>query len=191
VFSQRVNKRTPAAGSVAAAWSDPILGLRSVVASETGLKQRSSWDMFVATYGGKCSAVDAEGAVTLPAIIKTMMAKTGWFEDFFEIIKPRLEAVHCMALVLGDEALEDFGPQPAAEPTYNSGQASQLKELVELLEMSEFVKSSTAAGLEAVQATKGTIVIRYQAEMQRAISYFRRRRAVAFEALATAIFGSD
>ncbi len=66
-----------------------------------------------------------------------------------------------MALVLGDEALEDFGPQPAGGPTYNSWQASQLKVLVELLEMSELVKSATATGLEAVQAIKSAMMIRH------------------------------
>jgi hypothetical protein len=119
--SQRMNKRTPVAGSVAAAWSSPLISLRATDFSEAGLKRH--WDTFLATYGGKCSSVDAVSTITLPAISKTTMAKTGWFEDFFEAIKPRLESVHCMALVLGDEALEDFGPQPAAEPTYTVKQA--------------------------------------------------------------------
>ena len=151
------------------------------------------FDSFGSIYGNKIASPDSVSPIVIPALLsKDMKAGPDWLDKFFNQIKHKLEVSQTVSILLGDESLEDYGPNSQHDPIFCAGQRAAVIELTQLLSSINMrIKSGRPEELSVLIRLSQSVSLRYKAEIQRALLFFQRRRRALFEALASSIGGID
>ena len=122
--------RLPLMSTVSGAWSviNPI-ALQALDIVSVLLSQFAS---FSSIYGNKIATPDLVSAILLPVLSAKDMKTPDWFDIFYNKIKHKLEASQTVSILLGDESLEDYGPNSQNDPIFCAGQRAALVELSRL-----------------------------------------------------------
>ena len=80
---------------------------------------QSQFTSFGSIYGNKIAPPDSVSAILLPALTqKEMKAGPDWLDNFYNKIKHKLEVSQTVSILLGDESLEDYGPNSENGPQF-------------------------------------------------------------------------
>jgi hypothetical protein len=168
--------RLPLMSTVSGAWSviNPIASEALDIVSVL----QSQLTSFGSIYGNKIGPPDSASVILLPVLTqKDMKAGPDWLDKFYNQIKHKLEASQTVSILLGDESLEDYGPNSKNDPIFCTGQRAAVVELARLqTSINMRIQGGRPQELPDLLQLSHLVSLHYRAEIQRGMLFFQKRR---------------
>ncbi len=122
----------------------------------------------------KIQPPDSVPTISLPALSKQdLKAGPDWLDVFYNRMKHKLEVPQTVSIFLGNETLEDFGPNSANGPIFCTGQRAAVIDLARLqAAVQTRIQGGRSSELVELVTLSQRVSVPHQTEIQRAMLSF-------------------